>query len=413
MLVFFLLAAVLVIAVLAFMLPAMVRNRAASAPDRNEINLAIVKEQLAEVENRLQRGEIGDQEWRDERLRLERDLAIALQNEGSSSDRGQWLIWPLAASVPIAAGAIYIALGTPVAIQLPMQSPIQSPHPVVNNTPQQEQAPDMRVVIERIQERVAQQPEDAEAWFMLGRAYMNTGEFDNASQAIRRSLELDPDNVDVMVRLADALAMSRNGQMLGEPTELLERALKVAPRHPQALWLLGLAQREQGALNDAIASWETLLTLLESDPASQQDVRQLIARARAELQGSAATDTAASGAEPAGTSLTVSVESGIDLNEIDPGTTVFVYARAMQGPPMPLAVVRRTVADLPFTVTLTEGDAMVAGMGLGTVDQLIVGARIARSGQAIAKTGDVMGEVQGIDHRDGRQVSISISDIVP
>ncbi len=400
MLIFFLLAALLVVAVLALMLPPMVRQRSAAALDRNEINLAIVKEQLAEVESRLERGEIGDQEWRDEHQRLERDLAIALQAEGKTRDSGQWLIWPLAAAVPIAAGALYIALGTPLALQ--------TAAPSAATQAAATQTPDMRVVIERIRERVAQQPEDAEAWFMLGRAYMNVREFDNAVVAIRRSLEVKPDNIDVMVRLADALAMARGGQMQGEPTDLLNKAIQVAPQHPQALWLLGMAQREQGDLQGAVRSWQTLLSLLGPDPRAQQEVQDLIAQAQAALGA-----TAVSAPTDAGPTLEVAVQAaGLDAN-IDPATTIFVYARAMQGPPMPLAVARRTVADLPFTLTLGERDAMVAGMGIGTAEQLVVGARIALSGEAIAQSGDIMGEVPDIDPRQSPSVTISLSDVVP
>jgi cytochrome c-type biogenesis protein CcmH len=400
-----LLAAVLVVAVLALMLPPMIRQRHAAAPDRNEINLAIVREQLAEVESRLERGEIGDQEWRDERQRLERDLAIALQTEGKTRDSGQWLIWPLAAAVPIAAGALYITLGTPTALQSTAPA-------VVATESGAPQTPDMRVVIQRIRERVAEQPEDAEAWFMLGRAYMNVREFDNAVAAMRRSLEVEPDNIDVMVRLADALAMVRNGQMQGEPTDLLKKVIQVAPQHPQALWLLGMAQRDEGDLSGAISSWQKLLGLLDSDPRSQQEVQQLIAQAQEALGATPASP--ATPAAVAGPTLEVTVQAGVELDAaIDPGTTVFVYARAMQGPPMPLAVARRTVADLPFTVTLSEADAMVAGMGIGSAGQLVVGARIALSGQAIAQSGDIMGEVDGVDPQQSPAVSVLLGDIVP
>lgn len=416
MLIFFLLAAGLVVLVLALMLPAMVRNRASAAPDRNELNLAIVREQLAEVESRLERGEIGDQEWRDERERLERDLAVALQSDAKSGNRGQWLMWPLAAALPVAAGAMYITLGTPVALQPPPPSQVVAGN--AQQSPQSPHSPDMRDVIDRITQRVEQQPDDAEAWFMLGRAYMNISEFDKAAQALRRSHDVVPDNTEVMVRLADALAMTRNGEMRGEPTQLLARTLDLDPQHPQALWMMGLAKRDLGDYAGAIISWEKLVEQLQSDPRSQQEVRQLIAQAQTAItaQGGSAPQAPATAVEqtPDGSSLTVSVSLGDGVpSDMDPRTAVFVYARAMQGPPMPLAVVRRTVGDLPFSVTLSESDAMMAGMGLGSAEQLVVGARISYSGQAIAQSGDIMGEVDGVDHRAVASVSVALTDTVP
>lgn len=420
----------MVLATLAFLLPGLVRHKQQSAPDRNTVNVEIVREQLAEVEARLERGEIDEAEWSEERRRLERDLALALQSETDTRSSGGWLTWPLAAAVPIAAGVFYLSWGTPAAIdmtlpvaagqtaqQLPPQHPTQQP---------QNPAPDIRVVIERIRERIQQHPDDAEAWFMLGRAYMNVGEFHNAAESMREALQIDSNNVEVKVRLADALAMTRRGDMQGEPTQLLTEVLQAAPEHPQALWLMGIAQRDEGNHAAAIASWQQLVGLLGSDPRSQQEVSQLIAQSMAAL-GAAAPSSTPGPASPAqttpaspaqteadtadGLSVAVSLGDNLDVN-VDPSATVFVYARAMQGPPMPLAVVRRSVADLPFTVTLTEADAMIPGRTLSSADRIVVGARIALSGQPIAQPGDVMGEIGDVDHRQTPAVEISLSQIV-
>ncbi len=402
--------------------------------DRQQINVAIAKAQFEELQQRLQEGELSNSEFELERQRLERDLAgdIELGPEAKQQSGGQWMLWPVAALVPVVAGFLYLTIGTPEAIyQLTAQTQINAQQ----NAGTQQQTPDMNVVVSRIQERLAAQPDDARGWFMLGRAHMTLGAFDDAVVAIRRSLQLSGDEPEILIRLADAIAMSQQGSMSGEPEPLLRRALAIEPQNPQGLWLLGMAQSERGDNESAIATWNSLLPLLAGDARSEQEVQQLIARAQQQPASPAVADTAqpklavattaeetrvattpAAKTPAAGAKGSEQIVVNVQLADgvaqgLPANTVVFVYAKATNGPPMPLAVARRTLGDIPFSVTLTDADAMMPAMRLSQFAQVDVGARISLSGDAIARSGDLYGE-QSVEAGDSENVTVQIASEV-
>ncbi|MEM7256714.1 MAG: c-type cytochrome biogenesis protein CcmI [Pseudomonadota bacterium] len=402
MITFFLLAAALVVIVLLLLLPTLTRDH--HSADRRELNVAIARSQLAELVQKQSDGELQQAEFDREKQRLERDLADAISDdqERNRENNGQWVLWPVAVVVPLLAGLVYLTVGTPKAID-PANRIAVAPPPAQQQAPQ---TPDMREVVVRIQERLQQDPEDATGWFMLGRAHMTLGQFSDAVPAIRRAYELTGDNPEIMVRLADAIAMDQGGSMAGEPEPLLVRALSMQPDNLQGLWLLGIAQNERGDAQSAVSTWEKLFPLLEGDPRSQQEIRQLIADASASVDSSGG--SAAGGAE-----LTVEVTLGnTAVAALPADTAVFVYAKAQEGPPMPLAVARHTLGQLPLKIQLSDADAMMPAMKLSAFDQVIVGARVSLSGNAIAEPGDFFGEVEGVPSTQSAPVRIEITDTV-
>jgi cytochrome c-type biogenesis protein CcmH len=409
--VFFLLAACLVVLVLVLLLPTLTRSH--QSADRREVNVAIARAQLAELAQKQADGELADAEFADEKLRLERDLAEALgpDDRDEPVGAGGWAMWPLAAFVPVLAGVLYLIVGTPEAIDPANRIAVAAEAPEAAP-----QTPDMREVVVRIKERLEESPDDATGWFMLGRAHMTLGEFNEAVPAIRRAYELTGDNPEIMVRLADAIAMSQGGSMAGEPEPLLIKALAMQPDNLQGLWLLGIAQSERGDNPSAIATWQRLLPLLADDPRSQNEVNRLIADAEAAQMSNttdAAPELAASSGQTDQSSLQVEVTIDAQMAvDLPPDTAIFIYAKAQQGPPMPLAVARHTVSELPITVTLSDADAMMPAMKLSAFDQVIVGARVSFSGNAIAEAGDFFSEVSGISRGQSESVRIEINEVV-
>jgi cytochrome c-type biogenesis protein CcmH len=413
--VFFLLAALLVVAVLVLLLPA--AGRFQNSVDRREINISIARAQLAELVQKQQDGELAETEFQLERERLERELAGDLaQREAQLQDNsGRWIVWPLAALIPVMAGVVYMIVGTPAAIDPANRQAVAQP-------PAQtaQQTPDMRDVVVRIKERLEQQPDDATGWFMLGRAHMALAEYSEAVVAIRRANELTGDNPEIMVRLADAIAMSQGGSMAGEPEPLLVKALEMQPGNLQGLWLLGIAQNERADYAGAVGTWQKLLPLLSEDPQSAREIQSLINGAQdalvqsgGEVNAATDTNTAAPAAETSGAALTVDVSVAADVADgLGADTVVFVYAKAASGPPMPLAVARKTLGELPFTVVLSDEDAMMPAMKLSAFDQVVVGARISRSGNAIAESGDIFAESGSISNTQQQPVVIEIKETV-
>ncbi len=418
MILFFIASAVLVAIVLLLLLPVFYRNAATAEPDRTEINVDIAKAQARELKLRLERGEIGKDDYADEKSRLEANLARDIEKEerssgdrSSSDGKGRWLLFPLAAVIPVAAGALYLILGTPAAFD-----PDSYVAPPAANTAQQ--PPDMQTIIARIQQQLEEQPDDARGWFMLGRAHLTVGEHPQAVEALRKSLALDNANIDVKIRLADAIALSQGNRLVGEPTGLLEQVLAVQPDHPQGLWLYGMALNQSGEPAEAITFWQRLLAQLGGDPQASSEVERLIADANAQLPVSerVSIDSQVTETAPltgAGLTVAVDVEAGL-ADDLPADTAVFIYAKAASGPPMPLAVVKRSLSELPLTVELTDAQAMMETMKLSAFDEVIVGARISKTGDPIAQPGDFFSEsgaVKTADQTDA--MSLTISGVVP
>jgi cytochrome c-type biogenesis protein CcmH len=185
--------------------------------------------------------------------------------------------------------------------------------------------------------------------------------------------------------------MQNDGDMHGEPEQLVSRGLAISPNHPTGLWLSGLAAEQRQDYPTAHDSWTRLLAQIKDDPDSSAEVSELIKVLEQRDPGlaSATVDIR---------SLTLKVELNNNLQQlVKPGDLVFVYAKAASGPPMPLAVKRLTVSDLPAEVTLSDADAMMPQMKLSAFDLVVVGARISKTGNPVAQPGDLFVEVGGID----------------
>ncbi len=425
---FFLLAALLVISTLALLLPVFRRHEeAAVVASRTETNVAIAKAQASDFKNRLNAGEITAAEYDDEIARIEMDLARDIAPEDKAihdtsvahitdKNTGQWLLWPLAVVFPLAAGVLYLSLGTPAAIDPANRAPVA----------QQQQAPSMQEMVARINQHLEEEPNDPTAWFMLGRAHLNMGQYKDAEKALRKSFEIDENNIDVTIRLADAIGLNQNGSLLGEPSELLKSALEKAPDHPQGLWLYGMAQNESGDHAGAVSTWTRLLPLLGADEQAASEVGQLIASARSQLGASntegassaAAVSESTQGADtPKADTANVALTVEVDVKEgfadgLPADTALFVYAKAVSGPPMPLAVVKHQLSDLPLTVTLSDAQAMIPNMKISAFDKVIVGARISKTGNPIAQAGDLFAEVTDVETSNQRTANESALKIV-
>jgi cytochrome c-type biogenesis protein CcmH len=220
-------------------------------------------------------------------------------------------------------------------------------------------------------------------------------QFDAAVTAFQRSNDLMQNEPGILFALADALAMQNNGNLLGEPEALVLRGLEIAPRFPNGLWLAGMAAEQRKDFEAAHRYWSQLLPLVEDNPDSAREIRSLLAMLEERVPALAEAGPADAASTP---ELSLVVDISDELrSRADPNTAVFVYAKAMQGPPMPLAVKRLRLADLPARLTLGDGDAMMPAMKLSAFDQVVVGARVSPSGNPVAQSGDFYTEVDAVD----------------
>lgn len=405
MLAFWLIAVAMVLLALALVIPPLLKRHSDDDINRSDQNIVSARDRLLELQRELDEGLITQREFDQAKSELEISLHADLQQENSASNvnkfDGRWISLVVTILIPAFAGGMYLYLGTPSAITVEKQ---QAPDPHKN---QAGQLPDTDEIITALEARLKSTPEDARGWYLLGRSYLVTGRYRKSADAFLKVQNLVGENPDIMVQRADALAMAQGGQMTGNPAELVQRALQLKPDHPQGLWMAGKAAEEQGTYAVALAHWRKLLPQLSEDKTSESEVRKLIANVETKM-GSDTVNTQAitpplnqSSTAQNKTSIKVSVKLSSGLSsKVDPQDTVFIFARALKGPPLPLAVVRKHAKELPFSVILDDSMAMQPAFRLSTVKEVKIGANVSKSGNAILQPGDLFGVVPSVQVGD-------------
>jgi cytochrome c-type biogenesis protein CcmH len=254
-----------------------------------------------------------------------------------------------------------------------------------------------------------------DGWRLLGRSYLSVGEFSKARQALETALALDENHVPTLAQLAESIAMDQGGELNGEPIPYLQRAQALDPTDEHSLWLISIAYQQAGDHESALAGFDRLAISAQQNPATLETIEQ-VRRESLEALG-LPLNTSPSGltdAEPTRSSISVSVSvSELTLNEVKSTDAVFIYAKAMNGPPMPLAVSRLKVADLPATVVLDDSMAMVPEMNLAAFPVVMVGARISATGDALAQSGDWYKEQPDVEVGEDASVELVIDQQLP
>jgi cytochrome c-type biogenesis protein CcmH len=416
--IFFLCVVLMVGAALLFVLPPLLRQRTSHANPGAEtrrlldaLNAARTSGILSEVEYAAKRAELGD------RLLAAIDAPVSV---AASSRTSFYVALGVALLLPATAILLYRAIGEPRALDPAalVASDTQAPA---------DHSQDMQQAITNLAAKLKQNPDDAEGWTLLGRAYEATQRFAEARDALKHAHDLSANDPDVTVAYAEALALASDSRRIdGEPRQLIDAALKVAPDNQRGLWLLGISDYQAKKYDAAITTWKHLLTVLPKDSDVAGSVQNQIAQAEAERDGRAPPaeeETTASAAEapitsaPAiadGPHLTVEVALDPKLKDkLAPGDVLFVYAKAANGPPMPLAIQRTTADKLPLTVTLTDGMGMLPNMKLSNFPQIIIGARVSKSGNALPQSGDLQTVSQPLAVTTTTPIKLTIDQVVP
>lgn len=422
---FFIAAVVLLVSVLALVLYPLIRQRDPAAEDRRGDVVTLSRARLEELTERKDSGEITDAEYEEQVRDLETQLADDLHSQSPASaaaerGSGRWLTLTVLVFIPVMSGLLYLTLGQPRAL-IPGAETQASASGSQNVTPA-----DVEGMVARLDARLKKNPNDADGWFMLGRSYMVLKRYQKAADAFHKLRELVGDEPEVLVREATALAMVKGGDLSGEPTLLVKRALDKQPNDAQALWMAATAAYQAQDYKSALTYYQRVEPLLDGKPLEQ--VKNMLQDLAAKGYGkgpATGSGTASSGqgsapvaasnaANAKGTSLKVSVDLAPSLKDkAGAQASVFIFAKAVSGPPMPLAVVRKTVADLPITVTLDDSEAMMPQLRLSGFPQVTVGARISSSGQPIAQPGDLEGQTGPISTGKSQDVKVTIDHVVP
>lgn len=384
--------ALLALALGILLLPLLRAAREQQEDQRQQQNIQIAREKKQQLEAQLAEGEIDQAGFDAGYAELQAALALDLDPEiqADQKTRGKWMALVVLLAVPAASIPLYLMFGEYRVIENPE---------LVRAAPAQQTAQAPQMTFEEmeaaIKERLKNNPEDVEGWFMLGRTLMAKKQYDPAVTAFQRSNDLLADEPGILFALADALAMQNNGDLLGEPEALVQRGLQLAPRFPNGLWLAGMAAEQRQDYKAAHRYWTQLLPLIADNPTSSREIENLLSSLEERDPELAAAQVMAAG-DATQLSLLVDISPQLKAKS-NPGDAVFVYAKAMQGPPMPLAVKKVTLADLPVALTLSDADAMMPTMKLSSFQQVVVGARVSSSGNPVAQTGDFYTEVEAID----------------
>ena len=355
---------------------------------RAQLNAAIYREQFAKLEQDLGEGTLSQADYAQAKAELQRrvleDTDVADQQSTVVGAPRKTMIG-IALAVPIVAGALYLQIGTPAAMDPMAMQAAGAGHGQITSPEQLEQ------MVAALAQKMEQEPGNLKGWAMLARSYKAIGRPADAQKAFERAGSFIDDDPEMLASYAD-VAASNAGTLAGKPTELIDKALRVDPNHPMSLWLKGTADFEQKKYPQAIATWERLVAMLQpgSDDARMLEGAINDARSKAGLPAGAVA------AAPAGANIKGTVELDPALKaKASPDDVVMVIARR-PGTRMPLAVLRKRAAELPLQFTLDDSLSMDPNSRLSSVREIEVEARISRSGLAKQEAGDLLSPAQTV-----------------
>lgn len=424
--VFWLLAALLLAGTLAMLLRPLLRRRhAAAALDADAAALAVYRDQKSALDAECADGVITPAEREAAVAELARRLGDEVTAAGAGPGRhGEKRAWVAAAAlavlIPAAAVILYARLGSPGAGELAVGAAASDSETHDVSDAQ------IAAMVEKLAQRLKARPDDADGWVLLARSYQALGRYPEAADAYARAETLVPDDASLLANYADMLAMTQGRNLAGKPAALVQRALAIDPNHRKALALAATAAMEARDLDGALSYWRRLL---EQVPPSSDDAKQvqaIIAEVESDKRagkGIPATSSeaprraeraaAAAPAKAAGGTLAGRVEISPTLAaKVALTDTVFIFARAVDGPRVPLAVLRVPAKELPKEFVLDDSMGMAPGAKLSTTPAVIVEARISKSGNAMPQAGDLTGKSAPV--KPGMAgIKLTIDQIVP
>ena len=414
-------------------------------PDRLGAQIKQLQGDLAAVQSLKEQGVLDESALEKSRRELGERCLKVLETPAPARKGVLPIAVAFLALLPLTVMVLYNMVGTPRGMSFgpstaSASAAVADPQ-TANSAPessgQQANAPgmDLNKAADGLRERLDANPEDGEGWQLLGRTYMELQQFDKAAEALGKALALLPKTADLHAQYGEALGIAaRPGLPPAKAEESLDEALKLDPNHQNALWLKGVYRKVNGDPAKALQAWEALMLLLPDEGQMKAQLQQQIDILKQEL-GTAAAPAAAPAPTPVAAApatseaapapaanakaelriqIAISPELKAKLGDND---TLFVFARAAAGPPMPLAVHRGPVTELKagetLEIRLSDADAMMPTMTLSMFPQIIVGARVSKSGVANAQSGDFQVLSATLEQPVADVVRLTISEIVP
>ncbi len=406
-LLFWLIVTVTVAAVLLIILRPLLKQGHATQEQSRDDCVPVYRQQFTELEEDRNTGMLNEEQYQEARRELERRLLEETEGTDTTpitSPRSRSRLVPvtLAVAIPLTSVVLYLKLGNPVAMT----------HPDVSDLSQRERSDDrhqteagLESLAERLKRKLEQNPTDGVGWALLARSYVELERHAEAVPIYEKAMKLLPDDAQLLADYADALGVLHDRKLVGKPEILIRQALEIDPWNVKALMLAGTVAFDRKDYTQAVRYWERARAGVSADdePELTQELNAGIAEARSLLSAgpqrvSASTDAA--------TPLVVNRKADAITGRVrlapnlvgkgSPTDTLFVFARAVEGPPMPVAIVRATRSDLPFTFRLDDANSPMPTRKLSEAGPVVIVARVSRSGEAMPQSGDLEGMSQPV-----------------
>jgi cytochrome c-type biogenesis protein CcmH len=357
-------------------------------------NAEVYRDQLQDLSREYELGNLNDEELQTAQDELRSRLLADVQDLPvapavvRTTPRHPWVaIAATVVLVPLLSMMLYARLGQPQALDpLALTQGLAGTEEV---TPEK-----LAAMATALTRRLQDEPTSMEGWVMLGRVQRARGLFAESAEALRKALELSRDD-DLSIERAEVLAQVNGGVFAGEPWAIIQRVLSANPQHLNALFLAGSASYAEMNFRTALRFWERAREVVKEDSPDAPELDRAIAEARDKLGLPPIPPRAAAAAPAKAAAISaVSVSGRVSLvnelkSQVAPTDTVFVYATAVNGSRMPVAIVRTTADKLPYDFVLDDSTAMNPSVKLSDMAEVTVRVRISKSGQAMAQPGDL------------------------
>lgn len=402
-------------------------------------DIQALRQQLQQLKARHERGDLNAKAYAAAKAPIERKLLDHVLEAPVASAAAPAVLRPSGRLVGLLSVAVLVVAGAGYSITGSPGTPSAGPPGAVAAgaghaaAPSADDEAQFAAAVEKLAQRLKDEPDNVEGWAMLARSYARLGRHAEAAPAFEKAVALNGNDARLLADLADTLAVQNNRSLEGRPTELLARALKIDPDNGKALALAGTAAFNRKDYAGAVRHWERLAQVAPPDSGFIQQLQSSIAEARtlgglpagkpAPLAASAAPaavspliSAAASAAAPQGGAIAIAsaLQGSVRLSPAvaklaSPDDTVFIFARAAEGPRMPLAILRHRVKDLPLDFTLDDSLAMSPATRLSVFPKVVISARVSKSGQATPSAGDLTGQSATVAN-NARGVVIEINE---
>jgi cytochrome c-type biogenesis protein CcmH len=453
---FWILTILMLLAAIGLLVYPVLRARQTSTIAYKESNLNINDAKIKELDLDLKEGRIDQLLYKAAREELDRELLIDVPAENTetaalhytgTAKRHPALALMITIFVPALVLLIYLQLGMHAASDEAFIAS-QKRQPAASGSAKQAPSMSMEQLTKQLADRIEKNGGTAQDWTMLARAHKYLGQYPLAEKSFVVALQHDENNAQLMLELAEVMAMNNNRQFNAASRELVLKAYALEPNNANVLWFTGVAEYQSGNYQLAIDRLTALLSMGLGEENVKKSALAMITDSRlkliaageempeleallgvttiadagtpesgmskAALPASDAPVKSATATSGSATSLSVTVNVSDEIRKkFNENDAIFVYAKAKQGPRMPLAAQRMTLAELPAKVLLDDSMAMVAGMNLSAFEQLVVSARVTKSGSAIAQSGDYIGSVDFENKKIPASINIVIDTAVP